>query len=298
MRDIIGVPMEFSMLKIFQTEASEGSVSRAAQKLNYVQPNVTARIRQLEEELGTSLFYRKPRGMVISPSGATLLRYCERIFKIVNEAKDALAENGLASGTFLIGSTTAFASYNLARAITRYHEKYPDVQILLRTMVSEKLVEGVLHHELVGAFVNGSVNNDQIISETVCRDELVFAISREYPSLEALHHKTALVFGRGCTFRAYLEFWLRKQGLLPYEVSEMGSLEGIMDCVAGGIGFTMLPKSIVARYSYDDRIITLPIDAELSALPTVFIRRKDIAQLAVLQALLEEVKVTSCTSPN
>lgn len=50
------------LLKVFQAVAEEGSISKAAQSLNYVQSNVTARIQQLEQELKTPLFYRHSRG--------------------------------------------------------------------------------------------------------------------------------------------------------------------------------------------------------------------------------------------
>lgn len=48
--------MELSDLKVFQAIAEEGSISRAAEKLDYVQSNVTMRLRRLEEELGVLLF--------------------------------------------------------------------------------------------------------------------------------------------------------------------------------------------------------------------------------------------------
>ena len=67
--------MEFSSLQIFLAVAREGGVSKAAQKLNYVQSYVTARIRKLEEELGASLFHRRPRGMSLTPAGEVLVQY-------------------------------------------------------------------------------------------------------------------------------------------------------------------------------------------------------------------------------
>ncbi len=61
--------MELSDLKVFQAIAEEGSISRAAEKLDYVQSNVTMRLRRLEEELGVLLFYRKPKGVQLTEKG-------------------------------------------------------------------------------------------------------------------------------------------------------------------------------------------------------------------------------------
>lgn len=65
--------MEISDLKIFQTVAKEGSITEAAQILNYVQSNVTTRIQDLENQLKVPLFRRSNRGMTLTPAGENLL---------------------------------------------------------------------------------------------------------------------------------------------------------------------------------------------------------------------------------
>jgi DNA-binding transcriptional LysR family regulator len=71
--------MESADLRIFQMVAREGSITKAALRLDYVQSNVTARVQQLESELGTVLFFRHNRGMTLSSSGKTLLVYADKI---------------------------------------------------------------------------------------------------------------------------------------------------------------------------------------------------------------------------
>ena len=63
--------MQSNDLRIFRAVALEGSITKAAQMLGYVQSNVTARIQQLEAELKTQLFYRK-HGMILTPTGCLL----------------------------------------------------------------------------------------------------------------------------------------------------------------------------------------------------------------------------------
>ena len=58
--------MELSDLRIFQAIAEESSISGAAKRLDYVQSNVTTRLRKLEEELGVLLFYRSVKGMTLT----------------------------------------------------------------------------------------------------------------------------------------------------------------------------------------------------------------------------------------
>lgn len=78
--------MDFNELRIFKAVAEEGNVSRAAERLNCVQSNVTARIRQLDESLKVTLFHRKSRGVSLTAAGRVLLDYAERIMVLVSEA--------------------------------------------------------------------------------------------------------------------------------------------------------------------------------------------------------------------
>ena len=84
--------MESNELRIFRAVAQEGSITKAAQTLGYVQSNVTARIKQLEAELKTQLFYRQ-RGMLLTPTGEKLLIYAEKILHLLDEADIALNDS-------------------------------------------------------------------------------------------------------------------------------------------------------------------------------------------------------------
>ncbi|PTX64998.1 regulatory helix-turn-helix LysR family protein [Melghirimyces profundicolus] len=64
--------MELQDLKVFRKVAETGNISRAAKELGYVQSNVTARIRRLEEELATTLFHRHSRGVTLTSAGRSL----------------------------------------------------------------------------------------------------------------------------------------------------------------------------------------------------------------------------------
>ncbi|MCD4689529.1 MAG: LysR family transcriptional regulator, partial [Desulfuromonadaceae bacterium] len=82
--------MDLGALRIFLAVAEEGSISRAAERLHYVQSNVTTRIRRLEENLGTSLFIRTGRGMVLTSAGQNLLGYARQILRTVEQARLAV----------------------------------------------------------------------------------------------------------------------------------------------------------------------------------------------------------------
>src|SRR5260370_41708971 len=81
--------MDLSDLHIFRSVVEAGGVTRAAEKLNRVQSNVTTRVRQLESELGVDLFVREGKRLHVSPAGKGLLDYAQRLLDLARGAPQA-----------------------------------------------------------------------------------------------------------------------------------------------------------------------------------------------------------------
>src|SRR6202043_1578951 len=105
--------IDLESLKIFRTVVDEGGVVRAANKLNRVQSNVTKRIRQLEEHLGTRLFRREGRSIRLSAEGYTLLTYSDRLLRLAVETVSEI-RTGKPRGVFRLGLLESTAGIRLA----------------------------------------------------------------------------------------------------------------------------------------------------------------------------------------
>ena len=82
--------MDLEDLRIFRSVVQEGGITRAAERLNRVQSNVTTRVRQLEQDLGVDLFIREGKKLHLSPNGKVLLDYADRLLDLAQEARDAV----------------------------------------------------------------------------------------------------------------------------------------------------------------------------------------------------------------
>ena len=89
--------MDLAELRIFKAVAEHGGVNKAAARLNRVPSNVTTRVKQLEESLGTKLFVRQNRRLALSEEGRLLLTYADRLLRLSSEAETAL-RNGKPRG--------------------------------------------------------------------------------------------------------------------------------------------------------------------------------------------------------
>jgi DNA-binding transcriptional LysR family regulator len=96
-----------------------------------------------------------------------------------------------------------------------------------------------------------------------------------------------VVFRRGCTYRAHLEAMLAAEGILDPRRLEFGTLDGIVGCVAAGIGVTLLPRAVVARAAADGRVRLHDLPRARARVETVLIRRRDAFTSTALGRFIE-----------
>ena len=284
--------MELSDLVTFSTVARLGGVTRAADELNTVQSNITQRVKALEAEIGTPLFERHSRGMTLTGAGRRLLPYAQRMAALSREAVLAAREDGEPKGPLSIGSMETTAAVRLPSLLAEFHRRFPAVQLSLRTAPTADLVTAVLDGSLDGAFVAGPIDHAELTDVTAFQEELVLVTARRWASLAALRAgtpesgPTALVFRTGCSYRQRLEQVLAGFGWPSAARFELGTLDGMIGCVAAGMGVTLLPRAVVERNDQSGNIRIHPLAAAQSRVDTLFIQRRSAHRYSALQGFV------------
>ena len=282
--------MDAADLRVFEAVARHGSMNRAADALHTVQSNVTARIRTLEDQLGTPLFDRHSRGVRLTDAGERLLPYAQRVAHLLEEAKRAVREDGAARGRLLLGSLETTAAMRLSPLLANYVAAYPAVDLVLRTGTTAELITQVLEQQLDGAFVCGPVAHAALIEERIFREELVVAAAASagdpLAAAERSGEARIVVLRAGCSYRQRLEEVLARRGITRVRLLEFGTIETILASVAAGLGITLMPRSLVAAARYDG-IVMHPLPPQDAIVDTVFIRHRDSFVPRALTALLE-----------
>lgn len=294
--------MDLAALHIFRTVVRENGVTRAAAKLNRVQSNVTTRIRQLEEQLGTELFTREGRRLILTPAGETLLPYAERLLALADEARHAVAENQ-PRGRLRLGTMESTAATRLPLALAQYHHRWPEVALELVTGVTRKLIDGVRDFELDAALVARSPDPrvapaDTFDSVAVYREELVMLTPRGHGPIGSARDvapSTLVAFERGCEYRAYAQRWYERDGLRPARVLELGSYNAIIACVAAGAGVAVMPRALLTK-TPSEGVGVHPIPA-IGPIETMLIWRRGHCS-AALKALRELLLADASASPD
>ena len=281
--------MELSDLTTFSAVARTGGVTRAADELNTVQSNITNRIKALEAEIGTPLFERHSRGMTLTGAGRRLLPYAERMAALSREAVLAARDDGEPRGPLAIGSMETTAAVRLPALLAEFHRRFPDVRLTLRTAPTADLVTSVLDGTLDGAFVAGPIDHAELASITAFKEELMLVTARRWTSLAALRAgtpesgPTALVFRTGCTYRQRLEQVFAEFGWPSAAQFELGTLDGMIGCVAADMGVTLLPRAVVERADASGNIRIHALSAAQSRVDTLFIQRRSAHQYSALR---------------
>lgn len=281
--------MEMLDLQTFMTVAESEGITRATRALNTVASNVTTRIKGLEAEIGVPLFARHSRGMMLTEAGQRLLPYARQLLALSAEALASTRDDGVARGPLNIGSMETTAAVRLPALLAYYHRAHPEVKIMLRTGPTADLIDSVLARNIDIALVSGPVAHPALQTQAAYVEQLVLVTPLEVRTNKDLHRwavggLTALMFRLGCSYRQRLEQVLADMGQRTYSRLEMGTLDGILGCVAAGVGVTVLPKSVVEQSALAGQLRCHKLPDTVGKVSTLLVYRSDTRCGAAFEA--------------
>lgn len=282
--------MNTNDLKIFEAVAANGSFTKAAETMFTVQSNVTARIKNLEEEFGTALFDRTSRKVTLTSAGHTLMHYSKQIDNLVQEAKKDIENSTQMSGQLTIGCIETTMAFKIPDILSSFTEMYPDVDLEFKSQMRSELINNVINYKLDAAFVSAPINAPELGHLHIRDEQLVIVASSKVADLKVIlgcHPVKIVVFDQGCVFRARLESWLNSKGITHYKSTVLNSLEGIINFVEAGLGISILPAELIEQYYQGRKLKTFPLNKQLGSMTTVLIFRKNVPQSRALKAFLE-----------
>jgi DNA-binding transcriptional LysR family regulator len=293
--------VDINDLTVFATAARHGSVTRAAQSLSTVQSNVTTRIRLLETELNVQLFHRNHRGITLTEKGQQLLPYAQQMLSLVENAKAAVSDARDVGGTLHIGSLQSTASARLPDVLKIYAARHAQVDIGVETGTSMELIGKVLDSRLDGAFVTGVEDHPDLDVVTSFTEELVIITPAQYASVKAYLKRSSLpkllVFKVGCHYRQRLERYLGAEGISALSQMDFGTIDGIIGCVAAGLGISMLPRSVVERSARRKDVAIHQLAKPHRFVETQFITHKAQVRSLALSRLIDVITSERTKAP-
>ena len=257
--------MEVRQLEIFRALAGELNFTRTAERVNTVQSNVTAQIKALEEELGTKLFDRLAKSVVLTDAGRRFLPYAERALCTMDEGVRVVRSGSEPEGTLTIGSPESVLTYRLPEVLRGFQKKYPKVELQFRPYWDGSVIAELENGNLDVAIVMSS-NADwpQTKSIKLGMERILVLGEPGHPLAkqkavrpEDIAGQTMLLTETGCGYRRKFERAMAATNLRLGNVTEFSSVEAIKQCMMAGMGLGVLPEIVVARELESGRLTAL-----------------------------------------
>ncbi len=172
-------------LRVLREVAHRGSISAAANALDYTQSAVSQQIAALEAETGLALLERHPRGVSLTAAGQTLVGHAEGILAQLEAAEEALqAISGLRGGRLRMASFASAGATLMPRAIAEFRSAHPDVELSLAEgepeEIAPRLRGGELDLALLFEFDGQSVDAGRATRVELLDDPMFLALPREH----------------------------------------------------------------------------------------------------------------------
>jgi LysR family transcriptional regulator, nitrogen assimilation regulatory protein len=269
--------MELKQLEYFRHVAELGSFTRAATFLSVVQPALSRQVRQLEIELGQTLFERNGRGVILTDAGSRLLEHTRGILTQVGRARQELEEqrNG-DSGHFALGLPPSLGRSITVPLVKAFSQFLPHVRLATVEGLSAYMIEWLNLGRVDCALVYNAAASPVIDLAPLLDDQLFLITPLDDKNarralktitLAELSQYPLIIPSRPHAVRMTVENALAGVDQKIHVVHEIESIPAIIDLVRQRHGFAVLPLNAVKASRWADAVQVKPILAPVLKSP-------------------------------
>ena len=246
--------MELRHLRYFVTLAEELHFRRAAERLHIAQPPLSQQIRQLETELGFSLFYRTKRSVQLTEAGIVFLVEAQRILTQLTLAIQVGRQVSRGEiGQLVIGFVSSTA-YNVLPPILRtFRSHFPNVKLGLQELTTDQQVQWLREKRIDIGLFRPPIEDDGFSVEPIFEEALMVALPETHAlahqsevSLRSLAHESFMMIPRNVAPGLYdpIISSCQQAGFSPIVAQEAIQLQTIVSLVAAEMGVAIVPASL------------------------------------------------------
>src|SRR6202163_2678791 len=264
--------MELKQLEYFRHVAELGSFTRAASFLSVVQPALSRQVRQLEVELGQTLFDRNGRGVVLTDAGTRLLEHTRGILMQVGRARQELEDQRSGeSGHFALGLPPSLGFSVTVPLVKAFALTLPNARLATVEGLSAYILEWLNVGRVDCALVYNATASTTVDLLPLLDDQLYLiaplaagaangaAAPRESITLSALADYPLIIPSRPHAVRMSVENALASVERKIRVVHEIECIPAVIDLVRQGLGFAVLPLNAVKASQWAHQVRVRPI---------------------------------------
>jgi DNA-binding transcriptional LysR family regulator len=246
--------MDLRRLRLFLAVVEGGGMTRAAEAEHVSQPSVSQAIRELEAELGTDLFHRVGRRVLLTAAGEALVEPARQVLRDVETGRAAVeAVAGLDAGRLDLVALPTLAADPVAPLVGAFRRTHPGVDIALADPAdAAALVDLVASGACELGITAGPVTEPGLASHELVRQDLLAVLP---PGTNASHTMAVSTLARfplvtappGTTTRTQLEEAFADARVSPRVAVVTAQREAILPLVLAGAGATLFPRPLAEQ---------------------------------------------------
>lgn len=289
--------MDIRALNIFIEVAELGSFTKAGDKLGYSQPTVSFQIKQLEKELGVSLFDRIGHTVSLTDAGRDALRYAQHICHLSQEMLLDTTGHREPAGVLRLGMPDSLCGPLIAGHFHAFRDRYPRISLQIFTGDTEHLLSFLDHNEadLILTMDDHLYNPNYVIVDEEPID-VHFVVSPENPlvqkdsvNIEELLQHPFLLTEKDMSYRRLLDERLARSSMEIQPVLETGRADLICSLAEENAGVAFLPDYVTAESVLKGKLVRLHVqDFRVVVWKQLLYRREKWVSLP-MQAMIDHI---------
>jgi len=265
--------IDFELYRIFYVVANNGNITKASLELNISQPAISKSIKNLEEQLGGTLFVRTKRGVVLTEEGQEFYKYIKQAVEYISSAENKFNElSNLETGTIRIGISTTLTKEFLLPFLKKFHRLYPKINIQIITGISSTLFQK-LRNGLIDIIILNlkNKNYDSDFEIIPCKEiHDVFAASPSFKkyipnkmSMEELNNYSLILQAKGSNTRSFLDEFTLSKNMILKPTMELTSYSLVNEFTKLGFGIGYVTKEYISDELKNGELIELNINQKI-----------------------------------
>ncbi|EAE6401883.1 LysR family transcriptional regulator [Listeria monocytogenes] len=245
--------MDIENMKAFNKVAELKSISAAANELHHLQSNMSNKIKNIEKQFQTQLFFRHSNGVELTKEGEKIYQQFKKMILLWEETIDIINNE---EETISIGITQSSLPMEFNTIIKEFYQQFPNKKLSIVSGSTSELIPKIANRELTIAYVaelekENLFQDSQIISQTLSWDKLVFAGNTAGKSVQKILAEERLyVFSKQCYSYRALATLINDFNIPNVSISEINIPETLVEICNNELGVGIIPESIALNYHF------------------------------------------------
>lgn len=248
--------MELRHLELVKAVSEEGSLTGAAGQLHLSQSALSHQLKNLEEELGVSVFNRINKRLVLTQAGEKLLASSHKILEELRRTRQEISQLVDGESGILRLSTECYTSYHwLPPIIKEFNKRYPRVKVEIKADNETAMVEKLLNGELDVALVHEATKNSNIRYTNLLDDELVTIFNADHPFSEKnvvlprdFKEEVLITHSKDFESSTLYRKVLKRYSITPASIIYVQLTGAALEMVRADLGVTVMPYWMASSY--------------------------------------------------